>query len=54
MMIEFSKLGLNAVQQTRIDVYYEGELVEDLRAVTAQGFGGGARVGGEVAESRRQ
>ncbi len=32
MMIEFRKLGLNAVQQQCIDVYYEGEMVGEYFA----------------------
>ena len=32
MMIEFRKLGLNAVQQQRIDVFYEGETVGEYFA----------------------
>lgn len=32
MMIEFRKLGLGAVQQQRLDVYYDGELVGEYFA----------------------
>ena len=32
MMIEFRKLGLNAVQQAHIDVFYEGEVVGEYAA----------------------